>query len=111
MKVDTGLTPLFGTPGETGTAGLDGLKQRAAKYYAEGARFAKWRAVVKIDLENHCPSDQAIIENAHGLARYAQICQSEVRALPPPVPCLPLLEPHESSRHRRVSSPSLSPRS
>lgn len=29
VKVDTGLTPLFGTAGECGTAGLDGLKQRA----------------------------------------------------------------------------------
>jgi fructose-bisphosphate aldolase class 1 len=33
--------------------------------------------VVRIDAKNGCPSEQAMIENAHGLARYAQICQSE----------------------------------
>ena len=38
-----------------------------------GARFAKWRAVLKIG--EGCPSTMAILENAHGLARYAQIAQ------------------------------------
>ena len=38
-----------------------------------GARFAKWRAVLKIG--EGCPSTMAILENAHGLARYAQISQ------------------------------------
>ncbi len=37
-------------------------------------RFAKWRAVIKIGSDG-CPTSQAIYENAHGLARYAQICQ------------------------------------
>ena len=41
---------------------------------AAGARFAKWRAVLKIS-EGKGPSTQAILENAHGLARYAQIAQ------------------------------------
>ena len=53
--------------------GLDGLGARCAKYYEAGARFAKWRAVLKIG--NGCPSDLAIHENAYGLARYAAICQ------------------------------------
>jgi hypothetical protein len=44
------------------------------RYYLQGARFAKWRAVIKVDSEKH-PSTTAILENAHGLARYAQICQ------------------------------------
>jgi hypothetical protein len=44
------------------------------RYYQQGARFAKWRAVIKVDSEKH-PSTTAILENAHGLARYAQICQ------------------------------------
>lgn len=39
-----------------------------------GARFAKWRAVLKITPDG-CPSDVAITETAHSLARYAQICQ------------------------------------
>jgi fructose-bisphosphate aldolase class I len=37
-------------------------------------RFAKWRAVIKIGADG-CPTTTAIHENAHGLARYAQICQ------------------------------------
>lgn len=40
-----------------------------------GIRFAKWRAVVKIDEENGCPSDQHIMEIAHSLARYGACCQ------------------------------------
>ena len=44
------------------------------RYYQQGARFAKWRAVIKVDSTIH-PSSTAILENAHGLARYAQICQ------------------------------------
>lgn len=40
----------------------------------QGAKFAKWRAVIKIG-EAGCPSTTAVLENAHGLARYAQICQ------------------------------------
>lgn len=41
----------------------------------QGARFAKWRAVLKIDEDGSGPSMQSITENAHGLARYAQIAQ------------------------------------
>jgi len=51
------------------------LDARTKEYYAMGCRFAKWRAVLKID-EDGCPSEQAIHENAWGLARYAAICQS-----------------------------------
>ena len=39
---------LFGTDGETATQGIDDLGKRCAKYYAAGARFAKWRAVLYI---------------------------------------------------------------
>ena len=55
--------------------GLDGLGDRCKAYYKQGARFAKWRAVIKIGADG-CPSTTAIHENAHGLARYAQICQA-----------------------------------
>lgn len=75
IKVDTGLQPIEGTDGETATQGLDGLGDRCKKYYQQGARFAKWRAVIKIDSAS-CPSSVAMLENAHGLARYAQICQA-----------------------------------
>ena len=73
IKVDKGVVILPGTDDETTTQGIDDLGARAAKYYAAGARFAKWRAVLKIS--ETAPSPLAIRENAHGLARYAQICQ------------------------------------
>lgn len=38
-----------------------------------GCRFAKWRAVVKIG--DNLPSEVAINETAHSLARYGSICQ------------------------------------
>ena len=48
IKVDKGVVPLPGTDGETTTQGLDDLGKRCAKYYEQGARFAKWRAVLQI---------------------------------------------------------------
>lgn len=73
IKVDTGLVIIEGTNDETQTQGLDNLAKRCAAYYEMGARFAKWRAVIKIG--ENCPSEVAITETAHSLARYAQICQ------------------------------------
>ncbi|KAK9820006.1 hypothetical protein WJX72_005040 [[Myrmecia] bisecta] len=73
IKVDLGVVPLPGTDGETTTQGMDDLGKRCAKYYEAGARFAKWRAVLKIS--DTCPSELSIHENAYGLARYAMICQ------------------------------------
>jgi len=77
IKVDTGVVEIPGTSGETSTTGLDGLAKRCARYYELGARFAKWRSVLRIDQKTGCPSTLAIKENAWGLARYAAICQSE----------------------------------
>jgi len=73
IKVDKGLVNIPGTEEETATQGLDDLGKRCAEYYKAGARFAKWRAVIKIS--NTCPSELAIQETAHSLARYAAICQ------------------------------------
>jgi fructose-bisphosphate aldolase class I len=73
IKVDTGAKPLAFAFGETITEGLDGLRDRLAEYVALGARFAKWRAVIKID--DGLPSECAIGTNAHALARYAALCQ------------------------------------
>ncbi|EFA78442.1 fructose-bisphosphate aldolase [Heterostelium album PN500] len=75
IKVDKGTVVIPGTDGETATQGLDGLADRCKKYYEAGARFAKWRAVLKIDVPKALPSQLAITENAHTLARYAAICQ------------------------------------
>ena len=74
IKVDEGVQPLPGFPGETVTVGLDRLAERLTKYYARGARFAKWRAV--IDIADGIPSAGAIKANAHALARYAALCQA-----------------------------------
>lgn len=76
IKVDQGVKPLYGTEGESVTQGLDDLDVRCKKYYQAGARFAKWRAVLKVDVEKHLPSDLAVHENATTLARYASICQN-----------------------------------
>jgi len=73
IKVDTGVAPIPGTDGETLTQGIDGLHARCQEYYKKGCRFAKWRAVLKIN--DKCPSDVAVAENARGLAMYAAICQ------------------------------------
>jgi fructose-bisphosphate aldolase class I len=62
---------------ETACKGLDDLKSRCADAYKKGARFAKWRNVLQIDPAKGLPSDLAITECVHSLARYAAICQSE----------------------------------
>lgn len=75
IKVDKGVAPLPGFPGETVTQGLDGLAQRLSEYKQLGARFAKWRAVIAIGAD--VPTPPAIAANAHALARYAAICQEQ----------------------------------
>jgi fructose-bisphosphate aldolase class I len=73
IKVDEGTQPLPNCPGELITVGLDKLAERLKKYYDQGARFAKWRAV--IDIGAGIPTMTAISVNAHALARYAALCQ------------------------------------
>src|SRR5882757_2970109 len=73
IKVDAGAKPLAGSPGDTITEGLDGLRERFIEYHKLGARFAKWRGVYEIAEGN--PSHDAIHANAHALARYAALAQ------------------------------------
>mgnify|MGYP001494418228 FL=1 len=73
IKVDKGAKLLAGSPEETVTEGLDGLRERLKEYYELGARFTKWRAVYKIG--DKFPSSQSIKSNAHALARYAALVQ------------------------------------
>ena len=73
IKVDTGAKDMAAHPGEKITEGLDGLRDRLAEYSRMGARFAKWRAVITI--ADAIPSRGCIEANAHGLARYAALCQ------------------------------------
>ena len=79
IKVDKGAKQLAGSPDETITEGLDGLRERLKEYYDLGARFTKWRAVYKIN--KNFPSAQSIKSNAHALARYAAIVQ-EAKMVP-----------------------------
>jgi len=73
IKVDKGAKELASCQGEKVTEGLDGLRERLNEYYALGARFAKWRAVITIG--NGIPSDTCISVNAHALARYSALAQ------------------------------------
>jgi fructose-bisphosphate aldolase, class I len=73
IKVDAGAKPLALHSGETVTEGLDGLSKHLKEYYALGARFAKWRAVINIS--EGVPTRYAVMANAHALARYAALCQ------------------------------------
>jgi fructose-bisphosphate aldolase class I len=73
IKVDLGAKPLAGSPEETITEGLDGLRERLAEYRELGAKFTKWRAVISIGEER--PSQYAIWANAHALARFAALSE------------------------------------
>lgn len=73
IKVDEGTVDLAAFPGEKITEGLDGLRDRLAKYYSLGARFCKWRAVITIG--DGIPTRGCIDANVHLLARYAALCQ------------------------------------
>jgi fructose-bisphosphate aldolase, class I len=72
IKVDEGNRQLHGAKdGEVITKGLDGLDKRLPKYYEQGARFAKWRAVIDPTKLSYA----GVLANAHALARYANLCQ------------------------------------
>ena len=73
IKVDKGAQALSGSSIEKVTEGLDGLRGRLQGYHDQGARFAKWRAVITIT--ENTPSWNCIKANAHALARYAALCQ------------------------------------
>ena len=73
IKVDKGISPLDSSPEENITGGLDGLNERCAEYFDLGAKFTKWRAVIKI--ADGLPSQEAIKANMDALADYAKIVQ------------------------------------
>ena len=73
IKLDKGTVPLAGSINERITEGLDGLRDRIAEYYQLGARFAKWRAVIRISKTT--PSRLCIEANANAMACYAALCQ------------------------------------
>jgi fructose-bisphosphate aldolase class I len=73
IKVDAGTVPLPRFPDEVVTQGLDGLTDRLTEYAGMGARFAKWRAVIRIGAGR--PTSACVDANAHGLARFAAAAQ------------------------------------
>lgn len=74
IKVDQGTVALpEGEVDEVMTTGLIGLEKRLVEYYELGARFAKWRAVIKIG--EGMPTDLCLETNADLLAQYAKLCQ------------------------------------
>jgi fructose-bisphosphate aldolase class I len=74
IKVDAGAHDMALHPGEKVTEGLDKLDERMKAYFKEGARFAKWRAVITIG--DGIPTQACLDANAHALARYSAICQA-----------------------------------
>ena len=104
IKVDQGLKPLDGSPEETLTQGLEGLHDRCSEYFQLGAKFTKWRAVIKIDGE--LPTSDCIESNMQALAEYAKIVQDNNM--------VPMVEPevlmdgdHSIDRCYEVSSAAL----
>lgn len=73
IKVDKGLAVIPGTREEKVTQGLDGLASRLDEYRELGAKFTKWRAVIKIG--DHQPTQLCLDINAHTLARFAALSQ------------------------------------
>ena len=69
--VDKGLVPIDSSPEETVTQGLDGLDERCKEYFSLGAKFTKWRAVIKIS--DNIPTDECIEANLRALAKLSLI--------------------------------------
>ncbi len=76
IKVDKGAVDFVGFPNEKITEGLDDLSKRLEDYANNGAKFTKWRAVIKIDDGAGIPTNECIHANAENLGRYAKIAQS-----------------------------------
>jgi len=95
---------LDGSPEETLTQGLEGLHDRCSEYFQLGAKFTKWRAVIKID--GALPTSDCIESNMLALAEYAKIVQDNNM--------VPMVEPevlmdgdHSIDRCYEVSSAAL----
>lgn len=75
IKVDKGAVPMPDSPEEKITEGLDGLEERLDEYKNMGAKFTKWRAVIKIG--EGIPTDSCLEENGEILAKYAKLVQEK----------------------------------
>jgi fructose-bisphosphate aldolase class I len=104
IKVDAGAKPLAGFADEVVTEGLDGLRERLAEYAGMGARFAKWRAVIRIGAA--LPTKGCVEAHAHALARYAALCQ-EAGLVPIVEPEVLMDGDHTLERCREVTESTL----
>ncbi|MEA2061869.1 MAG: class I fructose-bisphosphate aldolase [Thermodesulfobacteriota bacterium] len=102
IKVDKGAKALALFPEEKITEGLDGLREQLVEYKKMGAQFAKWRAVIEIN-ERDVPTAFGIRANAHGLARYAALCQ-ELGIVPIVEPEVLMDGTHDIERCEAVTS-------
>lgn len=75
IKVDMGVEPFPNFANEEISHGLDGLRLRLKEYYELGARFTKWRSVIRIS--ETTPSTVVLHANAQVLAHYAGIVQEQ----------------------------------
>ena len=73
IKVDKGAIAMPNSPDEKITEGLDGLEERLDEYKQMGAKFTKWRSVIKIG--DGIPTDNCLKENGEILAKYAKLVQ------------------------------------
>ncbi len=101
IKVDKGAKDLAFYEGEKVTEGLDKLRDSLKEYYDMGIRFAKWRSVITIG--ENMPSDFCYLSNAHGLARYAALCQ-EAGIVPVVEPEVLLTGNHDLKRSEEVTT-------
>mmetsp|Transcript_3775 Transcript_3775/g.6450 ORF Transcript_3775/g.6450 Transcript_3775/m.6450 type:complete len:404 (+) Transcript_3775:55-1266(+) len=75
VKPHLKIYTLPGQGGSTVMQGLDSLAMRCEEYAKAGAKFAKWRSPLVIDVAAGQPSALTIQTNMDDLARYALICQ------------------------------------
>jgi fructose-bisphosphate aldolase, class I len=84
VKVDKGTLGITPSSKHKVTQGLDGLAERLAIYRDQGALFAKWRNVYRVDDQD--PDYQVSVSmGAEILARYAAVCQQQA--------LVPIVEP------------------
>ena len=105
IKVDQKTEPLPDSFQEEVTKGLDGLSTRLSEYAKLGAKFTKWRAVIRIG--DKLPTKQCLHENAKRMAEYAG--ESQIAGL------VPIIEPevllhgtHSLLRSEKVLTETLS---
>lgn len=107
VSFETGEKPYPDMPAseesEKITSGLNGLKERAQKYFDNGALFTKWRSLFQIDLLKGWPTDEVIIKNAEIMTEYAKVCQS-VGLVPIVEPEVWINGPHSLEKSEQVTT-------